>query len=361
LSHEFLSQAKHRPFLLSVLFFSLYLAYLILHPFLHTIILSIILASLFSPFKSPLMNLFRGRKNVAALTAVVVITILIVIPVLFFMSALIAQGIETINHIDGWIREGNLQKLMDQSKSMAFVDWIKGHLAFVDYNLSDLQGDLLQVSKNLGQFLLQRGAAFLRNVADMLFHFFVMIFITFYLVRDGEEMLDRLKHLTPLREEQEEQIIRRIKAVARSALLGGLMTALCQGVVGGIAFAIVGIPALFWGTVLGFSSLIPIVGTAMVWVPATGYLFLLGRWKAALFLAAWCIFLVGSVDNFLRPFLMRGEGRMSPFYIFLAIIGGVKYFGLKGLLYGPLILGFASVMLYIYRMECRELLSAKGE
>ncbi|MEJ2023954.1 MAG: AI-2E family transporter, partial [Deltaproteobacteria bacterium] len=210
-------------------------------------------------------------------------------------------------------RQGNLQKLVDQSKSTAFVDWIKARLAFVDYSPSNLQEDILQMSKNLGQFLLQRGAVFLGNVANMVFHFFVMIFIIFYLVRDGEEMLDSLKYVSPLREEQEEQIVKRVKTVARSALFGGFLTALCQGVLGGIDFAMVGIPALFWGTVLAFSSLIPVVGTAMVWVPAAGYLFLLGRWKAALFLAAWCIFLVGSVDNFLRPFLMRGEGRMSPF------------------------------------------------
>lgn len=342
-----------------MLFFSLYLAYLILRPFLHTILLSILLASLFYPLKRPLLRIYRGRKNVMALTAVVVITVLIMIPVLFFVSALLSQGIETVNEINEWIRAGNLQKLLEQPRAVAVTNWVKEHLDFVKYSKSDLQGYLLQASKNFGQFILQRGAAFLGDVANMLFHFFVIIFITFYLVRDGEDMLGAIKDFSPLRDEQEEHIIMRVKAVARSALLGSFLTMLCQGLVGGIGFAFVGIPALFWGTVLGFSSLIPIVGTALVWVPAVGYLGLLGEWKAAIFLFAWCVVLVGSVDNFLRPFLMRGEGGMSPFYIFLAIIGGVKYFGLKGLLYGPLILGLASVMLYIYRVEYSELLDGK--
>jgi predicted PurR-regulated permease PerM len=345
-----------RLFLLAMLFFSLYLAYLILQPFLHSIILSILLASLFHPLKGPLLHLYRGRQNMVALTAMVVITFLIVLPVLFFISALVSQGIETVNQINEWIRAGNLQKLMEQPWAVAFTGWIKEHLDFVKFSQSDLQEYLLQASKNIGQFIITKGTSFLGDIANMLFNFFVIVFITFYLVRDGEEMLRGIKHVSPLREEQEEQIIKRIKSVSRSALLGSFLTALCQSIVGGIGFAFVGIPALFWGTILGFSSLIPIVGTGLVCIPAVGYLALLGKWKAVIFLSIWSVILVGSVDNFVRPFFMRGEGRLSTFYIFLAIIGGVKYFGLKGLIYGPVILGFASVMIYIYRVEYHDML-----
>jgi predicted PurR-regulated permease PerM len=355
------SQRGHRPFLLALLFFSLYFSYLILKPFLHTIVLAVLLASLFYPLEPPLLRLYRGRKNLMALTAVAIITFLIVIPVLFFMSALVSQGIETVNQVNEWIGGGNLQELLQQPRAVAFTSWVKEHLDFVRFSELDVQGHLLQMSKNFGQFVLRRGAAFLGDVANMFFYFFVMIFITFYLVRDGEVMLRGIKQLSPLREQQEERIIEKVKSVARSVLLGSFLTALLQGVLGGIGLALVGIPALFWGTVLGFSSLIPVVGTALVWVPAAGYLALFGKWKAALFLSAWSIALVGSVDNFLRPFLMRGEGKLSPFYIFLAIIGGMKYFGIRGLLYGPIILGLASVMLYIYQVEYRELLDEKKE
>lgn len=116
------------------------------------------------------------------------------------------------------------------------------------------------------------------------------------------------------------------------------------------------LPALFWGTVMAFSSLIPVVGTALVWVPAAGYLAMAARWKSAIFLIIWGVVVVGSVDNFLRPFLMRGKEGVSPFYIFLTIIGGIQLFGLAGILYGPLILGFATVMLYIYQVEYQDVL-----
>jgi predicted PurR-regulated permease PerM len=126
-----------------------------------------------------------------------------------------------------------------------------------------------------------------------------------------------------------------------------------QGIVGGIGLALAGIPGVFWGAVMGFTSLIPVVGTGLVWVPAAGYLMLAGRWKAAVFLVLWSIMLVSSIDSFLKPFLMRGPERLSPFYVFLAVMGGLQYFGLPGLLYGPLVLGFAAVILYIYQEEFR--------
>jgi predicted PurR-regulated permease PerM len=148
-------------------------------------------------------------------------------------------------------------------------------------------------------------------------------------------------------------MIERIRAVARSVLLGNLLTGLCQGLVGGIGLALVGLPGLFWGAVMVVASLIPIVGTALVWVPAAGYLLLAGRWKSALFLVGWSVLLVGSIDNFVRPFLMGGAGGLSPFFVFLAIMGGLQYFGLAGVLYGPLVLAFAAVVLFIYKEEFR--------
>lgn len=203
-------------------------------------------------------------------------------------------------------------------------------------------------------------AGLLKDVAWMVAHFFVLIFVSFYIIRDGQRMLAAIKGLSPLRDEQESRIVDKVQDVVRVTVMGNLLTALCQGIVGGIGLAIVGLPPLFWGTVMAFSSLIPVVGTALVWTPAAGCLALAGRWVSAAFLAIWGIVAVGSVDNFLRPFLMRGKGGMSPFYIFLAIIGGIQLFGLMGILYGPLILGFATVMLYIYQLEYQDVLNMDG-
>jgi predicted PurR-regulated permease PerM len=345
------SDREMRPFLLALLFVSLFLTLLILRPFLHTIILSAILASIFFPLQLYLVKLYRGRKNFAALTVVLTIILLVIIPLFFFISALVAQGLDSIDRINEWINAGNIQKFLKHPTVMAFTAWIQEHLDIYGFTKGNLQEYLLQASKRAGQFLLEHGVGVVRNVAGMVFHFFVMIFLTFYLVRDGNEMLAGIKVLSPLRDEQENRIIDKIRSVVKSALLANFLVAICQGVVGGLGLFIVGIPALFWGTIIAISSLIPLIGTSIVWIPSIAYLMIMGRWKAAIFLFLWAVLFVGTIDNFLRPFLMGGQERMSPFYLFLALIGGVSYFGLLGILYGPLILAFVAVMLYIYRVE----------
>jgi predicted PurR-regulated permease PerM len=181
-----------------------------------------------------------------------------------------------------------------------------------------------------------------------------MIFVAFYLVRDGGEMVSGIRYYIPLRVEQEDRIINGIRVVTKSVLLGTFLTAVCQGLVGGIALAILGFPGLFWGTMTALASLIPLVGGYLIWVPIALYLLLLGEVKSAVLLAIWSTVASGIIDNFVRPLLMKGKSKMSPFYIFLAILGGVQYFGLKGILYGPLILSFAMIMLFIYGVEYRD-------
>jgi predicted PurR-regulated permease PerM len=327
-----------------------------------TLIFSIVLASLFYPVQVFLVRIYRGRKGLAALTIVLIITFLLVIPVFLFTSALVAQGLDSINRVNEWLKAGNLDKITTDPWIVGYTSMIEERLGFLELKKLDVVSNLLQVSKNLGQFLVAKGATLLGNLASLITHFFIMIFVVFYLVRDGWEMLQKGRTFSPLRKEQEDELLFGIRVVAKSVFLGTFLTALCQGLVGGIGFALVGIPGLFWGTVMGLSSLIPIIGTGLIWIPAAVYLVLIGSLKSATFLAIWSVVLNGSIDNFLRPSLMRGEGSMSTFYVFLAIIGGVQYFGLAGILYGPLILSFAMIMLYIYGAEYRDdLLSESKE
>jgi predicted PurR-regulated permease PerM len=353
---------SYRPFLVVVLLFSLYMTYNILRPFAHTIIFAIILASMFYPLHTWLARLCRGRNSLAALISILVITFVIVLPLLVFSLALISQAVQSINLVNDWIRAGNLQKIMEDTRIVTYTAWLQEHAPFIDLQKLDIQGNILQFSKNFGQFLLSQGANFLGDMLGIVARFFIMMFIIFFLLRDGAAMVERIKYLAPLREDQEDRIIGRIRAVTRSALLGSFLTALGQGISGGIGLSIVGIPGFFWGAMMGFTSLIPLIGTALIWSPAVIYLALLAKWKSMVFLIVWCVLVVGSFDNFLRPYLMKGQAGMSPFYIFLAIIGGVQYFGLAGIIYGPLILTFAMVMLYIYQIEYRDLLvGLKGE
>lgn len=345
---------NYRVFLLVVLAVSFYLAYLILFPFIDTLILAIILASIFNPLQVYLESRLKGQKNLAALVIVIIITFAIAIPVFLFTSTLVSQGLDTVNKTNEWLRAGKLQQLIQDPRINVYLAKLHERFPFLEINKTNIVNDLLYLSRNIGQFLLGKVASMLSNAASLVAQFFVMIFIAFYLVRDGREMVRGIRHYTPLRPEQEDRIINGIRVVAKSVLLGTFLTGVCQGLVGGIALQILGFPGLFWGTMMAFASFIPILGGYLVWIPIAIYLVLLGQINSAVFLAVWSIVLGGIIDNFLRPFLMKGKSKMSPFYIFLAILGGVEYFGLKGILYGPLILSFAMIMLVICGAEYKE-------
>ncbi|THB63499.1 MAG: AI-2E family transporter [Desulfovibrio sp.] len=340
-----------RPFLLLTLVAALYLSYTILAPFLTPIILAVVLAALFHPMHKRLTAKLGGRHTVSAILMVFVISFVIVIPILVITTAMIEQGAKLMVTIQEWIQAGNLEDVENLEAMTALKGWISSTFPTFDPEKLDIQNYLLDITTLFSNSFISSGLNILGNLAGVLTNFFIMMFLIFYLIRDGARMIEAIKRLSPLRSEQEDRIIDKIRIVSRSVFMGSLLTAVCQGIAGGIGLAIVGIPGLFWGAMLGVASLIPVVGTALIWVPVVGYLLLIGHWQSAIFFALWSALLVGSIDNFLRPFLMKGKGGLSPFYVFLGIIGGVQVYGLAGILFGPLIIGFAAVILFIYEEE----------
>lgn len=347
-----------RPYLLGLLLFSLYLAFLVLRPFLHTIIFAVVLASLFRPLHNRIQERVR-RPNIAAGLSVTAITFCILIPLILFASALAAQGVQVTEQIREWFAQGGLEQLRTHPYLTSVWDFVQQRLPMLDLQGIDLRGNILDITRKSSEFLLSNSASILGNVAGFIVNFGIMLFILFYVLRDGRDMLVNIKHLSPLREEQENRILNNLRDVTYSVFAGSLFTALLQGLVSGVGMAIVGIPALFWGTMLAFSSLVPVVGTALIWIPCTVYLVLMGSYNSAIFFGLWCAVLVGSIDNFVRPFLMKGRGNLSTFFIFMAILGGVNIFGVSGLLYGPLVFGFAWIMLRLYQDEYVDELSER--
>jgi len=338
-----------------------FLTFRIISPFLNVLIIAVLLGSLSAPFHRRILHLVRGRRSLAAFLSCTAIVLVVLIPLLLLSLALVDQGVRSFNAVSEWIKAGNLEKLLASPRARQVQAFAERYLEFIDLQSFDIQGTLLSASSRLGQLLLSKGTSIISNLTGMAVNMFILVFVLFYVLRDGGRMLAFVLHLSPLSSSDERRLIERIRMVSRSAVLGSLLTALAQGVAGGIGLALVGLPALFWGTMMAFTSLIPLVGTALIWVPAAGYLLLSGSWAKALFCAAWCIVLVGSIDNFLRPFLMGGQAGLSPFLLFLAILGGIHTFGLLGMIYGPLIFGLLAILLYIYEAHFSEYLEHQDQ
>lgn len=342
--------------------------YNIVRPYLHAIILAMILAVLFAPVNKKLVRLFRGRKNTAAGVSCILLTLVVVLPMFFMLLAIFQQGVDSFNAIYRWVEAGKYQAVLAHPMVTGAVAWGNSVLPdverfFPDFDLNNLKLDkaVLNLTQAIGKFLLNQGGGLAGSLTAFVGKFFLMLFAFFFFVRDEEVIFDGLLHLIPLSASQEARIVEKIKSVARSALLGTFVTALAQGLAGGLAFWIAGLPALFWGIAMAFASLVPMVGTALVWIPAALYLLISGHWGLALFMTLWCILVVGMIDNIVRPLFMQGSTDMSTLLIFFAILGGINYFGLIGILYGPIIFGLAMVLLYIYSIEFDDFLNRQDQ
>ena len=338
-------------FLLLLLAVLLATCYQLLKPYLHTIVMAAILAALFYPIFHYLEKTFRGRAKLAAFSTCLLLTLVVVLPLLFVVGGLVQQGVDSFHAISGWLAGGGLEKVLHHPRVNDAVALLQKKLPNFSLTPAKINEMLLAASSTMGKTLLQHGGGLAGNLTGLVGKFILMLFVFFFLLLDGPQLVATLHHLLPLSTSHENQILDKLKTVSRSALLGTLVTAVAQGAAGGIAFLICGFPALFWGVMMAFASLIPAVGTALIWMPATAYLFLSGRMGYGIFLLLWSVLVVGPIDNFLRPLFMKGAAEMSTVLIFFSILGGIGYFGLIGLLYGPLIFGLTLVMLYIYRIE----------
>ncbi len=358
-TRTFSRQGLYGYFLIVLVLLSLYLMYGIIKPFFHTIILSIVLAACCSPLHTRLLAFMNGRAIPAAATMIVALVVCFALPVAVFLSGLVPQAVESVRAVNEWLRDADITALLQQSGVDAMVVWLQEHFPFIDPIELDIKHSLALFSKTAGQSVIGFATSALGDTVTFVFHFLLMLLMVFFLLKDGRKMLAAVKYLCPMREEQEDNIINTLRQISRSVLVGGLLVAVLQGIVGGFGLALVGIPALFWGTVMGFCSLIPVVGTGLVWIPACLFLLIRGDWQSALFLLLWCALPVAAIDSFLRPYFMRESARVSVFFIFMSILGGIQAFGMLGILYGPLILSFTMVMLTIYGEEYSDVLGER--
>ena len=345
-------------FFLALLLFSLYLMYSLIQPFLNTIIVGFVFSAICYPLYSRCLRLTGGRQVLSAIMVIFCLTVLVVIPITIFIIGLIPQATSSISAVNTWLQTTDLSHMMNAYSAPA-TQWLEEHFPGIDLSALDIKQNIVSLSSRAGQYLLSSGTLLLGNTVMLLSHLFLVLLIMFFTLMGGKSWMKRLEYLLPLKPEQTTIVIESLRRMSKAVLVGGFCVAALQGVIGGIGFAIVGIPALFWGTVMVFAALVPVVGTGLVWVPAVLMLLVMGDWKSALFLSIWCGVGVTSIDSVLRPMLMRDGAQVPVLFIFFSILGGVMTFGMLGLLYGPMILGLVVVMIDIYSQEYKSILESR--
>ncbi len=331
--------------------------YLLVRPYVNSIVIAFIISLLMFPAHNRIKSKLPKHKNITALLSCILLTVIIVIPLLFVFSAIVQQGAKFSQSTYQWVTHGGIQAIFSHPVVVKALDFINQYLPFDNIEPAAIAHKVGEFATTFGSNIVAMSAKILGDATSFLVNFFLMLFVLFFLLRDHDKIIKTMRHILPLSRSQEDRLLTEIEKVSKSAVMGSFLTAIAQGVAGGFGMWLAGFPGLFWGTMMGFASFIPIVGTALIWLPATIYLLLSGNAAWAAFLAVWSIAVVGSIDNLLRPLLMQGSAGMNTLMIFFSLLGGIQLFGLVGLVYGPLIFAITSVLFKIYEEEFQHFLN----
>lgn len=345
--------------LIGALCIAVFSCYRLIEPYSNAIMMAFILSLLIFPIHQRLEQRLAQKKNLTALLSCIILTFIIVIPSMLVFSAIIQQGARFAQTLYHWGNEGGIQAALSHPLIIKILTLTNQYLPFHEVTPQQIAQKTAQFATSFGSSLVAISAKIVGDVTHLVMNFFLMLFVLFFLLRDHDKIINVLRHILPLSRSQEDKLLHEIQQVSKSAIMGSFLTAIAQGVAGGFAMWIVGLPGLFWGTMMGFASFIPLIGTALIWVPATLYLFIIGDTAWALFLLIWSIAIVGSIDNLLRPLLMQGSAGMNTLMIFFSLLGGIQLFGLIGLIYGPLIFAITIILFNLYEEEFAGFLNQK--
>lgn len=309
----------------------------ILWPFLGAVLWAVFIAIIFEPLHLRVQHQVGGqRRSLAALLTLTLVVLIVILPLILVGVAVVEQTAAVVQQVrSGEIDFGQyLQRMIDALPAWARA--ILDRLGIV--NLAALQRQLTTLLAGSGQFITSHLLGLGQNTLDFVVALFVMLYLLFFLLRDGRQLVDRIIHATPLRDEHTQRLASQFVTVVRATVKGNIVIALVQGLLGGMAFAVLGLPgALLWGTLMALLSLLPAVGAAMVWGPVAAYMAFNGQIWPAIGLTLWGVLVIGLVDNLLRPMLVGKDTHMPDYLVLLATLGGIAVFGINGFVIGPVI------------------------
>jgi len=322
-----------------------YALLLIFVPFLGAMTWAAFLAFLLYPSNIRLRRRLRGSSIAAG-----VLTFLAPIVILLPLSALsidfVAQISTLLQKLQKSAGELDIKSLSDlqQFPWIARVNvWLEAHSGI---SAEQIQSWLIAGTREVLKRAASVGGGFFLGALGSLLGFAIMLFLLFFFLRDGDAMLARARRLIPLDEIRKERLFRQLGGVTRAIVIGTSVTAIIQGVLVGIGFTIASLPSpVVFGVLAALLAMLPVGGTALVWGPAAIWLFFDGRWGYGIFLLAWGVLLVGTLDNVLRPLLISGRAKISALAVFIGVLGGIPAFGAIGLIAGPVVLSLALALI----------------
>lgn len=342
---------EHQSFLLLLGAVSLAFAW-VLHPFYGAVLWATVIAVIFEPLHRRLLIPMRGRRGLAAALTVLIIIAIVILPLIMIATLLVQEASGLVAKIQsGEYDFGSyLHRIVD-----ALPAWATGLIErFNLKSFSTVRGWLASGLMKGGEVLAPQALSLGMNTFDFVIGFGIMLYLLFFLLRDGEALAGRIKEAIPLHGDRKSALFTRFADVVRATVKGGILVALAQGTLGGIAFWFLGIhAALLWAALMAFLSLLPAIGAGLVWAPVAIYFLATGAIWQGIGLALYGVLVIGLVDNLLRPFLVGKDSKLPDYVVLVSTLGGIEVFGLNGFVIGPLIAAMFMVSWEIFSASRR--------
>jgi len=325
-----------------------------MHQFLMTIFMAALFSALTTPLYKRLLSLLNGRTNAASLLTILILVCLVLLPLAALIGVVVTQAIHVSQSVTPWV-----QRFIDQPTIISdylhkapYYQELLPHRDMILQKLGSLVG-------NTSTLLIDSLSSITKVTVNATIMSLIMLYTMFYLLVDGKKLLEKILYYIPLENKDEQHLLQRFTSVARATIKGTLIIGMIQGALCGMGFALAGIPSpVFWGCLMAVLSIVPSVGTAIVWGPALIILILSKDIAGAVIVGIFCGLIAGNADNLIRPRLVGKDTEMHDLFILFSTFGGIAMFGIIGIIVGPIIAALFVSIWEIYGESFQDFLPA---
>lgn len=320
----------------------------VLSPFFAPILWASIITVLSYPVYSRLMRRFPKYPNSLAVLTLFMVVIVVIVPVLLVLTSVLNEAANLYSQYESG--KLNIGKYLNQIQTAFPV--IQRQAESLGVNLNEIRDQASSGVASAANFLAKHSVNIGQNTLAFFLNSALMLYLAFFLLRDGKRIMFWLKISFPLDDERENQLFGKFSEVTRATVKGNLVVGLVQGGLGGLIFWILGVqPAVLWAALMAVSSLIPAVGTALIWLPVSIYLLAVGHYLQAVSLVLFGVLVIGTVDNILRPILVGRDTKLPDYVVLFSTLGGLAMFGIHGFVVGPLIAALFITLWHMFVIE----------
>lgn len=331
----------YKPFLIFLVLLSVAALFFLFRPFLVEIIIAAVLVSVFYKLYEKLTKVFWNKKYLASFISCLILLLVILIP----MSNLIVYASKKAS-----VAYAGVESFLNNSGDLHFS--ILEKFGFDNEHYREVATNFVNdVAKNINDWLVSGAALILKGTSKFIISLALIVFTMFFFFVEGKDMAKKLILWSPLPNKYDLEIVNKFRRISKTILISVFVTALFQGIVGGIGFLIIGWPFVFVFVIMALLSLIPYIGSAIFYIPATFYLIFTGQIWQGVFILAWCWLIVGNIDEIIKAYLIKDKNEVNPIFIVFSILGGISIFGFWGVVIGPIIIALAITIFHIYELE----------